>query len=206
MIEFSSLLLFTGALVVAASTPGPSIAAMVSRVLVRGWRDVMPFLIAMWIGEAMWMTAAVLGLAAIADTLTWLFLTIKYLGIAYLLYLAWQMWNAAPVENEGGADTAGQGSPINMFLAGMSVTLGNPKIIVFYMALLPTLVNLQTITFAGWAVLCAVTIGVLAVIDTAYMALAARARHYFRSPRAMRVANRVGGTAMGGAAVVIASR
>lgn len=205
MIELSSLLLFGGALIVAASTPGPSIAAMVSRVLVRGWRDVMPFLIAMWIGEAMWMTAAVLGLAAISETLGWLFATIKYLGIAYLLYLAWQMWHAEPLSDEGD-DTPEQGGGWSMFLAGMSITLGNPKIIVFYMALLPTLVDLQAITIAGWAVLCLVTIGVLAVIDVSYMALAAKARTYFKSPKRMRIANRVGATAMGGAAAFIATK
>ena len=45
--ELSSLLIFAGALLVAAGSPGPSIAALVARVIARGFRDVLPFLLAM---------------------------------------------------------------------------------------------------------------------------------------------------------------
>ena len=48
--ELSSLAIFAAALLVAAGSPGPSIAALVARVLTRGVRDVLPFLAAMWIG------------------------------------------------------------------------------------------------------------------------------------------------------------
>ena len=59
--DVSSLLIFAGALLVAAGSPGPSIAALVARVLSGGLRDVLPFLLAMWIGEAVWLTLAVFG-------------------------------------------------------------------------------------------------------------------------------------------------
>ena len=54
----SGLLVFALALIVAAGSPGPSIAALVARVLTNGFRDVLPFLAAMWIGEALWLTCA----------------------------------------------------------------------------------------------------------------------------------------------------
>src|SRR3546814_18458498 len=50
--ELSALLLFAGALLLAAGTPGPSIAALVAQVLARGGRPALPFLLAMWVGEA----------------------------------------------------------------------------------------------------------------------------------------------------------
>lgn len=59
--EISSLLIFAGALVVAAGSPGPSVAALVASVLARGHRAVWPFLAAMWIGEAIWLSLAVWG-------------------------------------------------------------------------------------------------------------------------------------------------
>lgn len=68
--------------------------------LSRGARDVLPFLAAMWIGEGIWLTCAVLGLAAIAETFHAAFVAIKWLGVAYLLYLAWKMW-FAPTETAG---------------------------------------------------------------------------------------------------------
>src|SRR3954471_11842586 len=92
--DISSLLIFAGVLAVAAGSPGPSIAALVARVLTRGPRDVLPFLVAMWVGEAIWLSLAVLGLAVIAETFHLLFAVIKYAGATYLLYLAWKMWQA----------------------------------------------------------------------------------------------------------------
>lgn len=92
----ASLLVFAGALLIAAGSPGPSIAALVARVLSKGARDVLPFLSAMWIGEAIWLSFAVAGLAAIAETFHWMFVAIKWAGVAYLLFLAWKMWSAEP--------------------------------------------------------------------------------------------------------------
>jgi threonine/homoserine/homoserine lactone efflux protein len=54
--ELSALLIFAGALLVAAAAPGPSIAALVARAIARGWRDVLPFAAAMWVGGAFWLT------------------------------------------------------------------------------------------------------------------------------------------------------
>src|SRR5579871_938410 len=134
--HFTSFVVFAGVLAIAAGSPGPSIAALVARVLARGWREVLPFLAAMWIGEAVWLAFAVGGLAAVAQAFQLVFMLIKYAGAGYLLLLAWRMW-WAPV---AGADAQlPPAAPAwRMFLAGMSVTLGNPKIMVFYMALLPT--------------------------------------------------------------------
>ena len=80
------MLVFAAALVVAAGSPGPSIAAMVAAPLTSGLKDVMPFLLAMWIREAIWLTLAVAGMAAIADQLGHLFVILRYAGAAYLLY------------------------------------------------------------------------------------------------------------------------
>lgn len=205
MIGAVSLLVFAGALAIAAGAPGPSIAALVSRVLTRGPRDVLPFLAAMWIGECIWISFAVFGLSAIAQTFEALFLLIKYAGIAYLLFLAWRMWIFEPA----GDDDPGmppQSAPARMFAAGIAVTLGNPKIMVFYLALLPTIVNLHQVSLAGWAELVAAALSVLFVVDTLWVGLAARARRFLKSRRAVRIVNRSSAAAMAGAAVAMAAR
>ena len=127
--DISALVIFAGALLVAAGSPGPSIAALVARVITRGWRDVLPFLAAMWIGEGIWLSFAILGLAYVAETFHMAFVAIKYAGVAYLLYLAWKMWTA-PVET-GGEALPNAGSRLRLFFTGMAVTLGNPKIMMF---------------------------------------------------------------------------
>ena len=200
----SALLVFALTLLVAAGSPGPSIAALVARVLTAGVRDVLPFLAAMWLGEVLWLTMAVTGLAVLAQTFHGLFVALKFAGVGYLLWLAWTMWRApAAVTDE--ALPEGQ-RPWRMFAAGLLVTLGNPKIMVFYLALLPTLIDLHGVGLAAWGELVAVMLVVLAGIDLAWALLAARARRLLRSPRAVRLANRTSASAMAGAAVAIAAK
>jgi threonine/homoserine/homoserine lactone efflux protein len=77
---------------------------------------------------------------------------------------------------------------------------------VFYLALLPAILDLDHVTIAGWAELTLTMFVVLAVVDLAYVALASKARAFIRSVRAMRVANRTSAVAMGGAVVMMATR
>ncbi|PSJ57185.1 LysE family translocator [Kumtagia ephedrae] len=202
--ELSSLLIFAGALLVAAGSPGPSIAALVARVVSKGFRDVFPFLLAMWIGEAIWLTLAVFGLAFVAQTFHLAFVVVKWLGVAYLAYLAWRMWTA-PVKANGGALPRAD-APAKLFIAGMAVTLGNPKIMMFYLALLPTIIDLASVSLLGWAELTLTMALVLIAIDLAWVFAAAQARRLLKSERAMRVANRISAATMGGAAAAIAAR
>ncbi len=202
--EITALILFAGALLVAAGSPGPSIAALVARVLANGHRDVLPFLAAMWIGEAVWLTFAVWGLASIAATFQPVFAAIKWAGVCYLLYLAWKMWHA-PAEIAG-EQLPKKGSSAKMFAAGLAVTLGNPKIMVFYLALLPTIIDLGGLTVWGWGELVATMLLVLIAIDAAWVMLAARARLLLKSRRAVRIANRFSAGVMAAAASAIAAR
>ena len=200
----SSLLIFAGALLVAAGSPGPSIAALVARVIAKGFRDVFPFLAAMWIGEAICLSMAVFGLAFVAQTFHLAFVIVKWVGVAYLVWLAWKMWTA-PVDVRDGAMPR-EDSPAKLFMAGMAVTLGNPKIMMFYLALLPTIIDLGSVSVIGWAELTATMALVLIAIDLTWVLAASQARKLLKSARAMKIANRVSATTMAGAAAAIAAR
>ncbi len=202
--EVTVLAIFAGALFINSSSPGPSVAALVARVLTSGWRSVMPLLAAMWLGEALWLTAAVFGLSVMAQTFYWAFVILKYLGVAYLLYLAYRMWTA-PSEVREGALPSGDSS-WRLFFTGMAITLGNPKIMVFYLALLPSIVDLARISLMGWVEVTVAMVAVIVAVDLTWVMIAAQARLWLKSLRALRIANRTSATAMGGAALVIATR
>lgn len=204
MLDLTSLLIFAGALFVASGSPGPSIAALVSRVITRGISGVLPFLAAMWIGEAIWLSLAVFGLAYVAQSFQLAFVALKWVGVAYLLWLAWKMWTAPADVAEGELPRAD--APFKLFLAGMAVTLGNPKIMMFYLALLPTIVDLAQVTLVGWAELTLTMVAVLVTVDVGWALAAAQARRLLRSPRAVRFANRLSAGTMAGAAAAIAAR
>jgi threonine/homoserine/homoserine lactone efflux protein len=199
----AALMGFALALMVAAGSPGPSIAALVARVLSSGLRDVLPFLAAMWIGEAIWLAVAVAGLAVVAQTFAILLTVIKFAGVGYLLWLAWKMWTAR-------ADIASRQLPVGqnpwrMFLAGMAITLGNPKIMVFYLAVVPAMLDLGRLTVVGWAELTLTMLVVLIAIDLGWALTAARARRLLKNRRSVRIANRASSVAMLGAAAAIAA-
>jgi threonine/homoserine/homoserine lactone efflux protein len=157
------------------------------------------------VGDVVWLSFAVAGLAVLAQAFAGVFLAIKLAGAAYLLYLAWKLWTApATVADEAAAPR--EESRTRLFLGGLAVTMGNPKVMVFYLALLPNLIDLAHVGLAGYAELAVVAEAVLAVVFAGYILLAWRARRLFRSPRAMRFVNRGTGAVMAGAAVAVASR
>lgn len=202
----ASILIFAGALFVAAGSPGPSVAALVARVIASGVRDVLPFLAALWIGEGIWLSFAVFGLAYVAESFHMVFAIIKYAGVAYLLYLAWAMWTAPVAAEAGESALPRSGSPGRLFTAGLAVSLGNPKAMMFYLALVPTIIDLGAVTVVGWLELTLTMFAVLIVVDLSWATAAAQARRLLKSPRAMRIANRTGASVMAGAAAAIAAR
>ncbi|MET0633275.1 MAG: LysE family translocator [Xanthobacteraceae bacterium] len=203
--DLAALLIFAGALVVAAASPGPAIAVLVGRVIGRGPEGAGAFAAGLIIGDLVWLAVAVLGLAVVAQTFHEVFLVIKYAGAAYLIYLAYRMWTAPVAPGDVAAATRGDRLP-RLFLAGLALTLGNPKVVAFYLALLPNLIDLASVGVLGYAELAAICVGILIVVYGGYVVAAVRARALFRSSRAMRLLNRAGGTMIAGAAVAVATK
>ena len=203
--DLAGLLLFSSVLFIAAASPGPGIAAIVARVLGRGPRDAIAFSIGVALGDVVWLTFAILGLAALAQAFHEVFLVIKYAGAAYLLYIAYKIWTAPAVAKDVTAEERAE-HPARLLLGGLALTLGNPKTIVFYLALLPTILDLTRITVLGFAELVAATLTVLGVVFAGYIVLAARARQLFTTPKAIRILNRTTGAMLAGAAAAVASR
>lgn len=203
--DITALVVFSVALFIAAVSPGPGIAAVVARVLGRGTKGAVAFSAGLAAGDVIWLSFAIVGLATLAQTFHEIFLVIKWAGIAYLLYIAWKLWTAPVIAREVEAEATTE-HWARLFLAGLAVTMGNPKVMVFYLALLPTIIDLTRITMLGYVELIGVTLTVLAAVLGAYVALAARARRLFTSPKAIKALNRTTGTVMAGAAAAIASR
>ena len=201
------LAVFSLAYALAVASPGPGVAAVVARSLARGTRGAPAFIAGFVIGDLVWFTVAVSGLAALAQTASVVFVAIKYAGAAYLAYLAWRMWSA-PATGTSLADDqpieAVSQRPSRLFAGSLALTLGNPKTMVFFLALLPTVVELDRLTAAGFAEIAAIIVIVLPTVLGAYVLAAARARRMLQNPRALQIVNRTGASAMAGAAIAVA--
>lgn len=204
--EPTTLLAFTLVLTIAAFLPGPGMTAVVARALAVGFRGTMPLVFGMILGDLVFLTCAALGLAALASTFETVFTVVKWAGAAYLLWLSFQLWTAKPHADTVAAQAGPQRSPLRVLIGGLVLTLGNPKTIVFYMALLPSVVDLAQLTPLGFAELSAIVFVDLLIVGAFYAGLAARARAFFRDARARRLLDRTAGTMMAGAAVAVAAR
>jgi threonine/homoserine/homoserine lactone efflux protein len=203
--DLAGLAVFAAVYIVATASPGPGVAAIVARVLARGERGIIAFIAGFVAGDLVWFACAAAGLAVLAQTFAALFIAIKYAGAAYLLYLAWRLWTA-PAAVPGEATAMDQESGGRLFAAGLAITLGNPKVIVFFMALLPTVVDLNRLTVVGFLEIGGLIVAILSSVLGAYALAAGRARRLITSPRAMRLVNRGTGAVMAGAAAAIAAR
>ena len=203
--DLAGLVVFAAALAVAAASPGPAVVAIVARVLGRGTEGSLAFAAGIALGDVVWLSFAIAGLAVLAETFHAAFLAVKWAGVLYLLYLAWGLWRAPDAPRA--LDVRRRSDhPLALFAAGLALTLGNPKVVVFYLALLPTLLDLAAVTPLGYAELVLVTLAVLAAVFGSYVVLAARARALLASPRAVRLVNRGSACTMAGAAGWVASR
>lgn len=200
----ATLLLFAAVFGAAAASPGPTVAALVARVLGRGRRGILPFCLGLLAGDLLWLATAVLGLGMVVTLFQPLFVALKYLGAAYLLYLAWKLWTAPAMSAADAAPPKGEGA--RLFLGAIAVVSGNPKTMLFYFALLPTVLPLGRISVADFALLAAAVVVVYGAILVAYVLAADRARRVFTSIAARRRINRATGAVMAGAAVAVASR
>ncbi|GEO85158.1 MULTISPECIES: LysE family translocator [Alphaproteobacteria] len=199
-----ALLIFAGALAADSISPGPTVSALVARVLSQGVRNVLPFLIAIWLGEAIWLSVALAGLAALAVSFQLLFEIIKWAGVIYLFYLGWALFTSKPIIGDTKLPMKGEG--ITAFLSGLSISIGNPKNMLFYLTLMPSLIDMQSVTAMGWLQLVATLLVALAAVDLCWVFLAAKARTFFQNSRAIRRVNQVSGAAMALAAAAIATR
>jgi threonine/homoserine/homoserine lactone efflux protein len=201
----AGFLTYAGALAVAAAIPGPGVVALIARALGSGFRSALFMALGLVVGDLVYLTAVILGLALLAQTFGVAFLVIKWIGVAYLAWLAWTFWRTGIRTRHVGADQSRDGA-FSSFLSGLLVTLGNPKVMVFYLAITPTIIDIASVTASDYGVLLAITAMVLLIVLVPYLVLAARARWFLATPRALKILNRTAATFMAGAAGAIAVR
>ncbi len=205
MILMTDILAYAIALGVAAGIPGPGITALVARSISGGTIAGYAMLVGLILGDFVFLSFAVFGLSVVANQYSSVFDLIRWFSVAYLLYLSWQFWFA-----ERHDVTVKDNTQKTLFMAalsGFTITLSNPKAIAFYLALVPLVLDLDTIsTSVLVSVLLPVTMGVLLIVGSVYILGAISVRKSLSSASAQRRLHRTAAVAMGGAAFSIIAR
>ncbi|HKU64488.1 MAG TPA: LysE family translocator [Rhizomicrobium sp.] len=199
MIAWHSYLLYCGLYAIAIATPGPAVIAIVARALGSGFRSAVPCSLGILVGDLVLMTLSAFGLAMVAKAMGQWFLVVKIAGALYLLYLGYKYWTADVSED---AQAVPQ-SVSRGFLAYLGLTLGNPKAIAFFVALLPVAVNPRELNLIGYLQLFAATCVLIPAITLGYAALAAQFSRFVASRKARKRINKGAGAVMAGAGALI---
>ena len=200
----TTILAYAMALFIAAAIPGPGMTAIVARALGSGFRETFFMGLGLVLGDMVYLTAVILGLAFVAQTFQEAFMVLKFAGAAYLLYIAWKLWTAGLLPQDLQAKKS---TSIGMsFLSGLFITLGNPKTMLFYVALVPTLIDIRGIGLPEYALLIGLTFTILMAVLLPYILLASKARALLKRPSALTILNRTAAGILAGTAAMIATR
>jgi threonine/homoserine/homoserine lactone efflux protein len=153
-----SLALFALACLLLALTPGPNLLYLVSRTLCQGRRAGVVSLAGTSSGFLFHVVAAALGLSAIFLTVPFLYDAMRYLGAAYLLWLAWDALRPGG-RNLFSPRALPPDSPARLFRMGLLTSVLNPKVAMFYLALFPQFIDATR----GSVLLQALTLGFLQI-------------------------------------------
>ena len=201
--ELSVWLAYLVTTIVLSVTPGPGVFSSVSSGLNHGFRR------GLWNGVGMQLANLILaalvsfGLGAILLASETAFAVVKWLGVAYLVYLGIATWRAHPETLTRKADTVRTSRDI--FVRGFLVSITNPKGIIFFAAILPQFIDVARPQLPQYAILTATTFFVDVFVMAGYTAAAAHVLSVMRDSRRIRWVNRGLGSAFVAAGVALAS-
>lgn len=193
-----NLIALIAATVILILIPGPNVALIVANSLRHGLRTGVVTSLGTTVGIGLQLLLVVSGLAVLlqvaADALTW----IKWLGVAYLLWLGVRTWREPPDDLTAVKAQSNSGA----FLRGMLLAVVNPKTLLFNAAFLPQFVVSGGNAASGLLVVASVYLAVLLVGDALWAVFAASARRWLG--RFGRLRNRLIGAFLTGAGISLA--
>lgn len=187
-------------------TPGPNMIYLVSRSLGQGRRAGLISLVGVAAGFLIYLVATTAGLAALFVAVPAIFVVVKLLGAAYLLYLAWGILRPGGKGMFTDDPSVTAHSPRRPFSMGLLTCLLNPKIALMYAALLPQFVDPDLPAGPQLLLLGLVQITVAVSVNAGWVLAAAWVATLFRArPSAQRLQRWITGSLLGGFAVHLAA-
>lgn len=186
--DLSVWLTYFLAAIILSVTPGPGVFSAIRSGLHHGVRRGVWNAVGMQAANVIHVVIVAFGLGALLLASETLFSVVKWVGVAYLIYLGVVTWRSPPraFEDEPDGDTSLRG----IFLHGFLVNLTNPKGILFFVAVLPQFIDVARPQALQYLILAATTFSVDLVVMVGYTALAARVLRVMKDPSQLRWVNR----------------
>lgn len=189
---FTAFMVITAVLVIA---PGPIVTLVIATGASHGVRAGLITVAGTSVGNALLLGAIAFGLGWVLQHAAAIFEMLRWLGVAYLIWLGIRAWRTA----RKGAHDAPRGR-VN-FSRGVLVALSNPKTIVFFTAFLPQFVDPGLPVQPQLAAMCAASVMLAAISDSGWAMAAGLGRAWFMKPACARVLGRLSGAVLVGGGI-----
>ena len=184
--------------------PGPTIILVVSQAITHGRRSVIPLATGVLLGDFTAMAFSLLGLGAILSASAALFVSLKWIGAIYLIYLGVKLWRSHSADTSVAYSEKGN-SARSLFKNAFIVTALNPKSIAFFVAFLPQFVTPQESTVTQLFILGATFLFLCTINAALYAIFAGQLSDTLKKNTVRKWLNRCGGSALIGAGLFTAA-
>jgi threonine/homoserine/homoserine lactone efflux protein len=171
---FSSIIALFSAMVVLASIPSVSVLVVCTRSATSGFMHGVFTTLGIVVGDIIFIIIAIWGLSFLAKTMGSFFITIKYLGGAYLIWLGIGLYRST--SKDMGSEMITDSSLLSSFMTGLSITLADQKATLFYLGFFPAFLDLSKISFFDTGIVIAIATVAVGGVKLGYAFMANRTR------------------------------
>jgi len=204
-VTIQSLATFFFAIFIFSITPGPGVFALLASGMTKGVKQSISLAFGMTISDIVYLLLACYGLSAIATNYSNIFVIIQYIGALYLFYLGYKMFTA-PVDIDIKNNKIEKQDFFMGFIQGFLISASNPKVILFYIAFLPTFLDLNSLVQNDILLITVVAMIGLMMGLMSIAIMANRAKIVLKSKQAVIRLNKTAGSIMFGAGMFLLAR
>lgn len=205
MISFETLALFLSTTFVVVLSPGPAAIAVTGEAASGGFKRSIFVIFGIALANVFFFVLSATGIAALIIASNTSFTIIKWIGVAYLLYLGYGaiFSSAGPLNISAPIRVAG--SLYKVFLKGFVIEASNPKALLYFSALLPQFIDIYRPIFPQLTVLCSITIFIDLLCYSIYAFLGYKSSRVVIAPFVIKCINRTAGGMLIFAGIMMAS-
>ena len=200
--DIQTILTFCLAFFVFAASPGPDNLTILSKTVSSGPAHGIAYGVGVVCSIFCFVILAAVGFNAIAQYMNENLRFIQYVGATYLIYTGIMMWRSRPEVKA----RVMRGGLVRLFLTGFILNISNPKMPIFYLALLPGVLGFRPLTVYDTVELLIIIALIEVVVVGGHVLIGQKAKNALTDPKKVGILNRGAGALMVGAGVLVASR
>jgi threonine/homoserine/homoserine lactone efflux protein len=202
-ITLTQLSLYAGALFILFMTPGPVWVAVIARSVSGGFKSAIPLAFGVAIGDILWPLVAILGVTYLVSVYADILIVFRYVAalILCLMGAALVRWPDKILSENSTFTRPGMWAG---FIAGLAAVIANPKASLFYMTLLPSFFDFNTLNRYDMIAICAISFVIPMTGNLILASFVDQMRRFLASPDAVRRTNIWAGIALIAVGLIIA--